>query len=82
MGKITGNEPAQPVVSTKAGYDNYTMKTISDVSSTGGMTIRQEFAKAAMQGLAANGELKLDEWQTAKVAVKMADYLIHELNRQ
>jgi len=78
MSKITGNEHAMPIVKSRADYDNYTMKTITKVFSEGGLTIRQQFAMAAMQGLLWT-ECKADE--CAEKSVEYADALIKELNK-
>ena len=67
--KITGNEPAYPVFDEEM-----------DIMRLG-LTIRQQFAMAAMQGMIAGkyeGNGIIDD---CKVAVKYADALIAELNR-
>ena len=79
--KITGNEPAMPVIESK-----------DSVSIDPGLTIRQQFAMVAMQGI-----LSKESWaerihtesgsatlaiDIAQASVKMADLLIEELNKE
>lgn len=69
---ITGNEPAMPEPITAGGYRG---------NGNTGLTIRQQFAMAAMQGILANDvSVKLNSWDVAIIAVKNADKLIAELN--
>ena len=49
---------------------------------THGLTKREEFAKAAMQGLSANPSVGLELWQMAKWSVEMADKLIEHLEKE
>ena len=77
--KITGNEPVNPVSSI--GLDK-NKKVIYDHMN--GLTIRHQFAMAAMQGMLANSEItKLinTEIELAEIAVEHADALINELNK-
>lgn len=75
---ITGNEPAMPIFSRTnedgvVGYNAY------------GLTIRQQFAAIAMQGLMSqdNSDDKFKEGviTIAAISVHMADALIDELNK-
>lgn len=70
--KITGNEPAMPIVMGKESDQWYV-----------GLTIRQQFAMAAMQGMLTNmGLIDTVNWEwIAGQAVKQADALIAELNK-
>lgn len=45
------------------------------------MTKMEYFSAMAMQGLAANSTIKLNELETCKVAVRLAKALVSELNR-
>ena len=73
--KITGDEPAQ-MATMSSGY----------VGCTPGLTIRQEFAARAMEGIIANhtlidsGSREVLKW-VASFAVILADFLIEELNK-
>lgn len=70
--KITGNEPAMPITLDDSSNEYYT-----------GLTIRQEFARTAMQGLLANapnGHLSNSK-EGCQLAVQWADDLITELNK-
>jgi hypothetical protein len=74
--KITGNEPAFIV-------DNLFLPTDY---TTKGITIRQQFAMAAMQGLLSNTKLVSANDEpynkvVAEASVKFADALINELNK-
>jgi hypothetical protein len=79
--KITGNEPASPKIASEILDNN-----LVNIYSSNGLTIRQHFAAMAMQGLLAcpepdpNNPLSLKEFAAA--AVKCADALIAELNRE
>ncbi len=74
MSMITGNEPAMPRDHRYQGHN--------------GLTIRQQFAAMAMQGLVSStkwehspmGNIYLSS--TAKHAVELADALIAELNKE
>jgi hypothetical protein len=86
---ITGNEPAMPAKGER--YD----EMLGDIPAYyTGLTIRQQFAAMAMQGILANEELRMKliadsrlekEWDltfcVAKEAVIQADALITELNK-
>jgi len=75
--KITGNEPVNPIVNS----DGYcTLINNIENHDAKGLTIRQQFAMAAMQGLLANS----DPEYKARVAdaVFYADALIEELNKE
>ena len=76
---ITGNEPANPISeSEKDRLDQYPH------ISYPGLSIRQQFAMAAMQGILSNpatvqnirSDMQMAEW-----SVQNADALIAELNR-
>ena len=76
--KITGNEPAMPFAWKQiVGKDGTKCDIVS--SEQKGLTIRQQFAMAAMQGLIADGAV-INRQSVAKVAVELADALIAELN--
>lgn len=68
MNNILGNEPAFPCA-----------ENIGIL----GLTVRQEFAARAMQGILSNGcsYMAADPLTTAKHAVDIADALIAELNK-
>jgi len=65
--KITGNEPARPY-------------TDGSTFAHDGLTIRQQFAMAAMQGLAGRN-VNYSSNEIANKAISYADALINELNR-
>ena len=67
--EITGNEPAMPIVTTPETNEMVT-----------GLTIRQQFAMAAMQGISARNVNYSPAEMSAK-AVQYADALINELNK-
>lgn len=83
MTKITGGEPINPIFSEPVANDGY------------GLTIRQDFAARAMQGIISGmyGETqkKVSEYATykeksintvvAEMSVEFADALIKELNK-
>ena len=76
--KITGDEFAQ----CQAGGMN--ARELCEGQFDGGLTIRQEFARTAMQAMmplywATDGEWSMEE--VAEGAVQMADALIAELNK-
>ena len=82
---ITGNEPAMPFAWKQiVGKDGTKCDIVS--SEQKGLTIRQQFAMAAMQSLGAefqtsnSHELAISE-RIATRAVRMADALISELNK-
>ena len=87
MGKITGNEPAQPVVveqMTPVRPDQRPHpKPVSMIQvESPGLTIRQEFAARAMQGyISAGNNNSPDMERIAHLAVTQADWLIAELNK-
>lgn len=79
---INGNEQIQPVV--KPGF-TYSDGSYEETTVQDGLTIRQQFAAMAMQGmLSANyGDFNNDHNQRiAELAVIQADALIAELNKQ
>jgi len=81
MNKITGNEPAMPIYSAE-GLPTYTSMMNKGYPEATGLTIRQQFAMAAMQGLLANpnkGYALIE--RIAVDAVIYADALIDELNK-
>lgn len=70
---ITGNEPAFPEM-----HDH----GVRELNT--GITIRQQFAMAAMQGFCAAGYGEFKDTHTAyiaELAVRQADALIKELNK-
>lgn len=71
MEKITGNEPAMPILNEPVANDGY------------GLTIRQEIAARLMQGLITESYYKsgLSDYDYAATAVRLTDILINELNR-
>lgn len=71
MTKITGDEPATPYEG--AGHPGTT-----------GLTIRQLFAMAAMQGILASNPLIIHQRpsEVAVMAVGSADALINQLNKE
>jgi len=72
--KITGNEPAY----AKSAF--YHPDGGIDPSQTG-LTIRQQFAMAAMQAVVSWGNENSSIEQDISLSVKYADALIAELNR-
>jgi hypothetical protein len=56
------------------------------MAAQSGITKREYFAAMAMQGLVANSELSekhgIPQTETSELAVKMADALIAELNKE
>ena len=65
--KITGNEPAYPI-NDDAGYPSYLTVVNGSEPKCTGLTIRQQFAMAAMQGIFSNA----DSLEThAKIANKV-----------
>ncbi len=83
--KITGNEPAKPIT-----HDGFPSELDIVLKNTNmpcmGLTIRQQFAMAAMQGLCngkITGDIKKGECvDIAECAVIIADRLIIELNKE
>jgi len=84
--KISGNEPAQPITDIK-GYPFYITALENSRPTAIGLTIRQRFAMAAMQGLLSNQmanypiRADVNPNTVAKAACDYADALIAELNR-
>lgn len=74
MSKITGNEPAMPVVG------RYADKNLLEAN---GLTIRQHFAAMAMQGILASldNDTAIVGSFIADMSVRCADALIAELNK-
>jgi hypothetical protein len=91
MAKITGNEPYYPFFTWNAGGNGNAVEVDTHNGTQvfpyeTGITIRQQFAMAAMQGLLSNDEhIKNDEKSypeiTADMALQYADALIEELNK-
>jgi len=91
--KITGNEPAMPITSTH-GFPTHLKNLNIDGTGAIGLTIRQQFAMAAMQGMCANSDVvqaaanigikNNKNWLEIIVcdAVLVSDTLIAELNRK
>lgn len=76
--KITGNEPANPLSQFKSSE----LAHIEGAGVLTGLTIRQQFAAMAMQGILANPELGLVPYnKTAEMAVRQAEALLVELNK-
>lgn len=74
--KITGDEPAHP-----------TKKWGNQLETMHGLSIREEFARSAMQGLmSVDNKGPAENWEqlakeAARIAVLVADALIDELNK-
>lgn len=68
--RITGAEPIYPVTAEPIASDGY------------GLTIRQHFAAMAMQGICQNPSHIGGYLSAAQEAVKQADALINELNKE
>lgn len=70
--------------------DAMTLRSASRLVASGGMTKREMFAMAAMQGLIASNMLEVSDFETAKewcewtadAAVKHADALLSRLERE
>lgn len=86
MEKITGNEPAMPIIKT-VGDGTGTIGSVIEP----GLTIRQHFAAISLQGMLSNPELYkitseymkpeyISEFY-CKCSVEQADLLIAELNK-
>lgn len=76
---ITGNEPAYPILP----FNKDDRALVETAQLYSGLTIRQEFAKAAMQGLCADRhhfDTQGAPHAMAELAVMCADALIRELN--
>lgn len=79
MEKITGNEPAHPCKSLQE------MGIVEITVLNPGITIRQQFAAMAMQGILATSDSNiqnLSDENKALYACIMADNLITELNKE
>lgn len=74
MSKISPNDPAMPTLF-------YNEITGQANGHSAGLTIRQEFAVRAMQGIISSGVNHYSAGGVAKVAVEFADALINELNK-
>lgn len=82
--KITGNEPANSTegyLDTQAN-DNFTQTGDNGFGTFHGITIRQQFAMAAIQGLLSTEVPLLDYKIFTNRAVNIADYLIKSLNEK
>ena len=85
--KITGNEKVNPSITTVRNDSTLNGKTYvyGDVSSKGGLTIRQHFAIMALQGICSmpTSNVSVSSLISSDVAnaVKYADALIVELNK-
>ena len=81
---ITGNEPANPSM-CNYNAEGEMLSTYEPGATPGyafGLTIRQQFAAMAMQGICANDGCKHVANSTlAKEAVEIADALIAELTK-
>ena len=91
--KITGNEPANPMAAFRTEH----LEGMSENGILTGLTIRQQFAMVAMQGvisgihsnenvlaglLKSSDSLKIEpENIIAQMAIEYADALIEELNK-
>ena len=79
--KITGNEPAMPIVNSD-GFCSLLEHVEILKESAVGLTIRQQFAMAAMQGMCADTNTEnMSVEVLANIAVSYADALINELNK-
>ena len=85
---ITGSESATPFFKyNEDGYGETVVLYAPDGSKQflpyeAGLTIRQEFAARAMQGILAGMACECNPEAIAKDSVNMADALINELNKQ
>lgn len=93
--KITGNEPIAPTMYRQIGDNDYRIATTRDqiegnfLSAYGGITIRQQFAMAAMQGMLAHAtrykprDGASSNWHEtiSEESVQIADALIAALNK-
>lgn len=75
-----GNDPVTPSVVTDPQYNEYGVQYSNTYSMPNGLTKREYFAGLAMQGLLADGQIR-DKIAIAQNAVRMANYLINELNK-
>ena len=84
MPKIDPNAPAFPQEYSTFEYkgDPAFVKETRVYHRVSGLTIRQEFAKAAMQGLLADGATGWPLQQLASAAVMSADAVIAELEKE
>ena len=85
--KITGNEPAHPTTTrVELKWDDSQPHTDPKMVAIqeGGLTIRQQFVAMAMQGLCVNTGRNGFNYpdSIAEQAVKIADHLISELNKE
>ena len=82
---ITGNESAFPEITTDKERDVYD-NVYGNTYSYGGLTIRQQFAAMAMQGILSSCDPDNNPFispvDCAVQSVKCADALINELNKQ
>lgn len=76
--KITGNEPAIPTPICSDGSDIYSSEDCFNAVT--GITIRQQFAMAAMQGIVSTTQGLDTAHDVARRSIKYADALISELN--
>lgn len=85
--ETNGNAPSQPQIGTH-GQMHESGNLYGDTYSIGGMTIRQQFAMAAMQGLLANTAVTFPFGYPELIkgvaidAVSHADALIAALNKE
>ncbi len=79
MTEITGNEPVNSFHMPSDERSGFSPETVF------GETIFQDFAGRAMQGLASsmfqNGQFIMSEEQVAQTAIRIAQYMIIELNK-
>lgn len=68
--KTEQDEPINPIHFVTKGQEHKS-----------GLTKLEYFSAMALQGLAANSTIKLNELETCKVAVRLAKVLVGELNR-
>lgn len=80
--KIDGNSPAYP--QSFASDNTGCMYTSAEKNwENGGMTIRTELAARAMQGMLVNAPFNTTDLELiSELAVKYADALIEELNKE
>lgn len=70
-----GDKPAYPEIESRWDSDYGTM---TSVFSVGGMTIRQAYKMAALQGLLADSENMANDSQNAEIAGRLADAMLLE----
>lgn len=79
---IDPNDSAHPTIETEMYYDNVSDQHYPRVFSSGGLTKRERFAMAALQGMLADHTCDAEPDEFAEIAVNYADALIAELNKE